>query len=149
VAAEFRFGYREGRRRALDMLETVGLRERAREPASVLSHGEKQWLEIGMASVAEPALILLDEPTAGMSVEEVRKTVRLLERLNERATIIAVEHNMDFIRLIARRVTVMHQGEVFAEGSMAEIEANEGVRDIYLGRGRREREGPAHDAVRG
>jgi branched-chain amino acid transport system ATP-binding protein len=144
LAAEFRYGHSGGRRRALAMLEVIGLRERAGEPAAVLSHGEKQWLEIGMASVAEPALILLDEPTAGMSVEEVRKTVRLLEQLNERATIIAVEHNMDFIRMIARRVTVMHQGEVFAEGSMVEIEANEGVRDIYLGRGGGGRGGPVH-----
>src|SRR5216683_1772342 len=92
-------------------------------------------LGIGMASVGEPALILLDEPTAGMTVEEVKKTVRLLKRLNETATVIVVEHDMNFIRMIARRVTVMHQGEVFAEGSMEEIEVNESVRDIYLGKG--------------
>jgi branched-chain amino acid transport system ATP-binding protein/urea transport system ATP-binding protein len=135
LAAEFRFGNREGRRRAAEMLEVVGLHERADHPATWLSHGEKQWLEIGMASVGEPALVLLDEPTAGMTVEEVKKTVRLLRRLNETATVIVVEHDMNFIRMIARRVTVMHQGEVFAEGSMEEIEANEGVRDIYLGKG--------------
>ena len=135
IAAEFRFGNREGRRRAAEMLEVVGLHQRADDPATWLSHGEKQWLEIGMASVGEPALILLDEPTAGMTVEEVKKTVRLLKRLNETATVIVVEHDMNFIRMIARRVTVMHQGEVFAEGSMEEIEVNEGVRDIYLGKG--------------
>ena len=135
IAAEFRFGNREGRRRAAEMLEVVGLHERADDPATWLSHGEKQWLEIGMASVGEPALILLDEPTAGMTVEEVKKTVRLLKRLNETATVIVVEHDMNFIRMIARRVTVMHQGEVFAEGSMEEIEVNETVRDIYLGKG--------------
>jgi urea ABC transporter ATP-binding protein UrtD len=135
TAAEFRFGNREGRRRAAEMLEVVGLRERAHHPATWLSHGEKQWLEIGMASVAEPVLILLDEPTAGMTVEEVRKTVELLKRLNETATVIVVEHDMNFIRMIARRVTVMHQGEAFAEGSMEEIEANDAVRDIYLGKG--------------
>jgi branched-chain amino acid transport system ATP-binding protein len=135
LAAEFRFGNREGRRRAAEMLEVVGLHERADHPATWLSHGEKQWLEISMASVGEPALILLDEPTAGMTVEEVKKTVRLLRRLNEMATVIVVEHDMNFIRMIARRVTVMHQGEVFAEGSMEEIEGNEGVRDIYLGKG--------------
>ncbi len=141
TAAEFRFGNREGRRRAQEMAEVVGLRERAHEPAAWLSHGEKQWLEIGMASIAEPSLILLDEPTAGMTIEEVKKTVSLLKRLNETATVIVVEHDMNFIRMIARRVTVMHQGEVFAEGSMEEIEASEGVRDIYLGKG-------AHYAVR-
>jgi branched-chain amino acid transport system ATP-binding protein len=135
LAAEFRFGNRAGRRRAADMLEVVGLTERADHPAIWLSHGEKQWLEIGMASVGEPALILLDEPTAGMTADEMRKTVRLLKRLNEVATVIVVEHDMNFIRMIAGRVTVMHQGEVFAEGSMEEIERNEGVRDIYLGKG--------------
>ena len=135
IAAEFRFGNREGRRRAAEMLEVVGLHQRDDDPATWLSHGEKQWLEIGMAGVGEPALILLDEPTAGMTVEEVKKTVRLLKRLNETATVIVVEHDMNFIRMIARRVTVMHQGEVFAEGSMEEIEVNEGVRDIYLGKG--------------
>jgi branched-chain amino acid transport system ATP-binding protein len=135
VAAEFRFGNREGRRRAGAMLEVLGLTARQDDPAAWLSHGEKQWLEIGMASIGEPTLILLDEPTAGMTVEEVKKTVRLLKHLNETATVIVVEHDMNFIRMIARRVTVMHQGEAFAEGSMEEIESNEGVRDIYLGKG--------------
>jgi branched-chain amino acid transport system ATP-binding protein len=137
TAAEFRFGFREGRRRAREMLEVIGLSERAEDRAAWLSHGEKQWLEIGMASVAEPALVLLDEPTAGMTIEEVRKTVQLMKQLNETATVIVVEHDMNFIRMIARRVTVMHQGEAFAEGSMEEIEANEAVRDIYLGKGAR------------
>ena len=137
LAAEFKFGNREGRRRAIEMLEVVGLTERAGHLATWLSHGEKQWLEIGMASVGEPVLILLDEPTAGMTVEEVKSTVRLLRKLNETATVIVVEHDMNFIRMIARRVTVMHQGEVFAEGSMEDIERHDGVRDIYLGKGPR------------
>jgi branched-chain amino acid transport system ATP-binding protein len=134
TAAEFRYGYREGRRRAAQVLEVIGLGERATDRAAWLSHGEKQWLEIGMASVAEPALILLDEPTAGMTMEEVKRTGSLLRRLNETATVIVVEHDMNFIRMIARRVTVMHQGEVFAEGSMEEVEGDERVRDIYLGK---------------
>jgi ABC-type uncharacterized transport system ATPase subunit len=136
TAAEFRYGYREGQRRATQMLEVIGLSERCDEPATQLSHGEKQWLEIGMASVADPILLLLDEPTAGMTIGEVHKTVQLLKRLNERATLIVVEHDMNFIRMIARQVTVMHEGQVFAQGSMAAIEANEGVRDIYLGKGK-------------
>jgi len=135
LAAEFRFGNRDGRRRAEAMLDVVGLTDRAAHPATWLSHGEKQWLEIGMASIGAPALILLDEPTAGMTLPEVKSTVRLLRRLNETATVIVVEHDMNFIRMIAGRVTVMHQGEVFAEGSMEEIERNDGVRDIYLGKG--------------
>ncbi|MGH7279201.1 MAG: ATP-binding cassette domain-containing protein [Candidatus Rokuibacteriota bacterium] len=136
IAAEFAFGNREARRRAEQMLHTVGLAERAEALATVLSHGEKQWLEIGMASIAAPALILLDEPTAGMTVEEVKKTVQLLRQMNETATLIVVEHDMNFIRMIARRVTVMHQGEVFAEGSMEDLVGNERVRDIYLGKER-------------
>jgi branched-chain amino acid transport system ATP-binding protein len=135
TAAEFRFGNREARQRVNAMLDVVGLRARALEPAAWLSHGERQWLEIGMASIGEPALILLDEPTAGMTVDEVSRTVELLKRLNQTATVIVVEHDMNFIRMIARQVTVMHQGEVFAEGSMQEIEQNAAVRDIYLGRG--------------
>jgi ABC-type uncharacterized transport system ATPase subunit len=134
TAAEFRLGNRKGLRRAREMLETIGLRDRADELAAWLSHGQRQWLEIGMASIADPLLVLLDEPTAGMTVDEVRKTATLLRRLNETATVIVVEHDMNFIRMIAHRVSVMHQGEVFAQGSMQEIESNAGVRDIYLGR---------------
>jgi ABC-type uncharacterized transport system ATPase subunit len=136
TAAEFRYGYRAGLARAHSMLEVVGLVERRAEPAAQLSHGEKQWLEIGMASIAEPALLLLDEPTAGMTLPEVHKTVQLLQRLNKHATMIVVEHDMNFIRMIARQVTVMHEGEVFAQGPMEAIEGNEAVRDIYLGKGR-------------
>ena len=136
TAAEFRFGRHESLRRADQMLDVVGLGQRAREAAASLSHGERQWLEVGMASISQPALILLDEPTAGMTVEEVKKTASLLKRLNETATVLVVEHNMNFIRMIGQTVTVMHQGEVFAQGTMQEIEAHPGVRDIYLGRGK-------------
>ena len=134
IAAERRLGYAAGRERARHMLDRVRLGERAADPAAWLSHGEKQWLEIAMASIAEPALILLDEPTAGMSPDEVSHTVELVRDLNREATLIVVGHDMDFVRRIAQRVTVMHQGQVFAEGTMAEIEAHPGVRDIYLGR---------------
>jgi branched-chain amino acid transport system ATP-binding protein len=136
TAAEYRYGYREGLRRAHGMLEVIGLAPRHAEPAAQLSHGEKQWLEIGMASIAEPVLLLLDEPTAGMTLQEVQHTVQLLKRLNERATLIVVEHDMNFIRMIARQITVMHEGAVFAQGPMEAIEANEAVRDIYLGKGK-------------
>jgi ABC-type uncharacterized transport system ATPase subunit len=141
TAAEFRYGYREGLARAHRMLAVIGLEARRNTPAAQLSHGEKQWLEIGMASIAEPVLLLLDEPTAGMTIQEVHQTVQLLRHLNEHATMIVVEHDMNFIRMIARQVTVMHEGEVFAQGPMEAIEANEAVRDIYLGKGK-------HDALR-
>ncbi len=118
--------------RALDTMEVEHLADR---PVGALSGGELQRVLIARALAMEPALLLLDEPTAGMTINEVEKTVGLLKRLNENATVIVVEHDMNFIRMIAKQVTVMHEGEVFAEGSMEAIEANEAVRDIYLGKG--------------
>lgn len=140
LAAERRFGHAEGKERALRMLEAVGFGAIAQETAAALSHGQRQRLEIAMATIADPALVLLDEPTAGMSAEEVERAVDLVESLSMRATVIVVEHNMNFVRRIARRVTVMHEGKIFAEGTMAQIEANPAVRDIYLGKR------TAHDA---
>lgn len=134
IAAEHRFGFADGRARAWRMLDLMEFEGRAEEPAAWLSHGQKQRLEIGMASIAEPALLLLDEPTAGMSPEEISWTVDFVEDLTKRSTVIVVEHNMDFVRRIARWVTVMHEGQIFAEGTMAEIEADASVRDIYLGK---------------
>jgi urea transport system ATP-binding protein len=134
LSAERRFGFVEGRKRAWRLIDYIGLRRRADDRAAWLSHGEKQWLEIGMAAVAEPALILLDEPTAGMSPEEVGRTAELVHELSQRATVIVIGHDMDFVRRIAQRVVVMHQGQLFAQGTMAEIQADPGVRDIYLGR---------------
>ncbi len=134
LAAERRFGFARGQRRARRMLEFIGFDGREREPAAWLSHGEKQRLEIGMASIADPTLILLDEPTAGMSPKEIDRTVNLIEKLIARSALIVVEHNMDFVRRIARGVTVMHEGKVFAEGTMSEIEGDVRVRNIYLGK---------------
>lgn len=103
-------------------------------PAGVLSHGQQQWLEIGMAVGVEPKLLLLDEPTAGMSPDETRKTGEMLHELNARGiTILAVEHDMAFVQQIARRVTVLHMGAIFAEGDIDEITAHPGVQEIYLG----------------
>jgi ABC-type uncharacterized transport system ATPase subunit len=135
LAAEDRFGYAEARRRADDMLQRIGLAGRAAERAAWLAHGQKQSLDIGMAAIAEPALILLDEPTAGLGPEEAAHTAELILELNTRAAIIVVGHDMEFIRRLARRVVVMHQGQVFAQGTIEEIHANAGVRDIYLGKG--------------
>ena len=117
------------------LLARVGLRGMAQVLAKNLSHGEQQWLEIGMALSVNPKLLLLDEPTAGMGPGETEATAQLIESLNaDGVTILVIEHDMAFVRQIARTVTVMHLGQVFAEGTIAEIEAHQGVTDIYLGK---------------
>ncbi|PZQ50166.1 MAG: ABC transporter ATP-binding protein [Rhodovulum sulfidophilum] len=118
------------------LLRLLDLAEHAEKPAGLLSHGQQQWLEIGMALALDPKLLLLDEPTAGMSDEETFRTGELIKRLNaEGMTILAVEHDMSFVKQIADRVTVMHLGEVFAKGRINDIIADEGVAEIYLGKG--------------
>jgi urea transport system ATP-binding protein len=123
------------RDRIMAVLGDVGLTDRHAMPAAHLSHGEKQWLEIGMVLGSEPRLLLLDEPTAGMTADETRKTVGLLRDLSaRRLTLLLIGHDMQFIRAIAHKVTVLHKGRVVAEGDLAEVEANRLVRDIYLGK---------------
>lgn len=115
-------------------LAFVGLSDKAGELAGVLSHGEQQWLEIGMAVSTEPRLLLLDEPTAGMTPEETSRTGEMIQALNRAGmSILAVEHDMEFVRQIAHKVTVLNFGEIFAEGTINEIEAHEEVARIYLG----------------
>lgn len=116
------------------ILDFTGLQGEETTPAGILSHGQQQWLEIGMAVGVEPKLLLLDEPTAGMSPDETRKTGQMLHDLNNRGiTILAVEHDMAFVEQIARRVTVLHFGAIFAEGTIREIIEHQGVQEIYLG----------------
>jgi urea transport system ATP-binding protein len=122
-------------------LERVGLGSVASKPAGALSHGQKQWLEIGMLLVQEPRLLLLDEPVAGMSTEERLQTGELLEELAGDHTIVVIEHDMAFLRRFARSVTVFHEGRVLAEGSVTEIQANARVREVYIGRSRDDRGG--------
>jgi urea transport system ATP-binding protein len=122
-------------------LENIGLAAVATEPAGVLSHGQKQWLEIGMLLVQDPSLLLLDEPVAGMSPQERLDTGALLERLAGERTIVVVEHDMAFLRRFARRVTVLHEGKVLCEGTVEEVQADPRVREVYLGRSRDERSG--------
>jgi urea ABC transporter ATP-binding protein UrtD len=117
-----------------DTLGRVNLGDRAEVVAGALAHGEKQWLEIGMALMTDPLLLLLDEPTAGMSADETHQTARLVRGLTDRLTILVIEHDMQFVRDIASRITVLHRGAVLREGTLAEIEADEIVRDVYLGR---------------
>lgn len=116
------------------VIRFAGLEGLEDRPAGTLSHGRQQWLEIGMAVGVEPSLLLLDEPTAGMSPEETRQTGEMLRELNAQGvTILAVEHDMTFVQQIADRVTVLHFGELFAQGTVQEIITHPGVTDIYLG----------------
>ena len=116
------------------VLGTLGLEKQREKLAFQLSHGQQQWLEIGMALSGRPTLILLDEPTAGMSPEETYRTGELVKHLNAQGmTVAAIEHDMAFVRQIAHKVTVLHCGKVFCEGSIEEIENNEDVIRIYLG----------------
>ncbi|MDO8383755.1 MAG: urea ABC transporter ATP-binding protein UrtD [Microbacterium sp.] len=114
-------------------LEETGLSDERETPAGILSHGQKQWLEIGMMLVQEPRALLLDEPVAGMSQDERTATGELLQRIAQRRTVLVVEHDMDFMRRYASRVTVLHQGKVLSEGSVAQVQADHKVQEVYLG----------------
>lgn len=121
--------------RLTEIIDLVNLREKKSERAGNLSHGETQWLELGMVLVQDPKVILLDEPSAGMTVQETLKTSRVINDLKGKHTLVVVEHDMAFVREIAEIITVMHLGKVLAEGSIQEIENNQAVRDVYLGSG--------------
>lgn len=116
-----------------EVLAIIGLKDRIESLAGSLSHGQKQWLEIGMLLSANPRLLLVDEPAAGMTRSEAERTAELLTNLAGDRTIIVIEHDMEFIRSIATRVTVMHQGQMLAEGSITEIKKNPSVLEVYLG----------------
>lgn len=116
-----------------DTLETVGLSAYADTKAGVLSHGQKQWLEIGMLLVQDCTVLLLDEPVAGMGKDERQATGRLLRKIAEDHAVIVVEHDMEFMREFATSVTVLAQGSVLAEGSVADIQSDPAVREVYLG----------------
>jgi len=144
IAAAFRLPFRSllRRRRGVGTevsaaLEAVGLDEVADAQAATLSHGQRQWLEVAMVLCQRPRLLLLDEPVAGMTGEERLRTGELLTRLaGEGTTVLVVEHDMDFVRRFASRVTVMHEGKILTEGSVAEVQQDPTVRDVYLGRPR-------------
>jgi len=113
--------------------ETIFLTDVLNEPAASLSHGQKQWLEIGMLLIQKPALLMLDEPVAGMSVAERKKTAELLRVITKDHTVLVVEHDMQFVGDIADRVTVMHQGKVLSEGSIEHVKSDPKVIEVYLG----------------
>ena len=115
-------------------LDVIGLRAQAHRPADLLSHGQKQWLEIGILLMQEPKLLLLDEPVAGMTDEETARTGELFESLAGRHSLVVVEHDMHFVASIARTVTVLHEGKVLAEGPMDRVREDPRVVEVYLGR---------------
>lgn len=116
------------------MLERVDLTASRDQLAGNLAHGQKQWLEIGMALMSKPKLLLLDEPTAGMTLDETWKTADLIHQLAEDIAVVAIEHDMSFVRALGCHTYVMHQGAIIVEGDFSDIEQNELVRDVYLGR---------------
>ncbi len=116
-----------------EVLGIIGLREHAHRDAGSLSHGQKQWLEIGMLLMQDPLLLLVDEPVAGMTHQEMDRTAELLLSLQGKHSVVVVEHDMDFVRSIANRVTVLHQGSVLAEGSMEQVQNDPRVVEVYLG----------------
>ena len=111
----------------------IFLHEVLRHKAAQLSHGQKQWLEIGMLLMQDPELLLLDEPVAGMSPREREQTAELLKGISKGRSIVVIEHDMAFVRMIAHKVTVLHQGRLLAEGSMDEVQNDERVKEVYLG----------------
>jgi urea transport system ATP-binding protein len=116
-----------------EVAKMIFLRDQLERPAETLSHGQKQWLEIGMLLIQDPELLMLDEPVAGMSVAERAKTAALLKEIIKDRSVIVIEHDMQFVESIAHRVTVMHQGKVLAEGDMQTVQNNPKVKEVYLG----------------
>jgi urea transport system ATP-binding protein len=116
-----------------EVLEAIGLKDFRDARAGALSHGQKQWLEIGMLLMQDPQLLLVDEPVAGMTPQETERTGELLLALAGKHSVVVVEHDMNFVRSIARKVTVLHEGHVLAEGSMDEVQNNPRVKEVYLG----------------
>ena len=133
-AALFARTTRTQRERIFEILKTIGLADKAHAKADSLAHGQKQWLEIGMLLAQNAKLLLVDEPAAGMTDEETAKTGELLLSLAGRHSIIVIEHDMVFVRRIAKKVTVLHQGSVLCEGTVDEVQNSERVIEVYLGR---------------
>ncbi len=119
--------------RVEEVAALIYLKEQLNERAETLSHGQKQWLEIGALLIQNPELLLLDEPVAGMSVRDREKTAELIVKLGEHRAVVVIEHDMEFVKQIAHRVTVLHQGKVLAEGRMEAIQADPKVIEVYLG----------------
>lgn len=124
---------KEIKQKIQETAKTIMLQDSLNTKSSLLSHGQKQWLEIGMLLIQNPKLLMLDEPVAGMSITERTKTAELLHKIIKNRSVIVIEHDMKFVENIADRVTVMHQGKILAEGSIRSIKNNPKVIDVYLG----------------
>jgi urea transport system ATP-binding protein len=120
-------------KRVEEVASEVLLADKLEQQAALLSHGQKQWLEIGMLLMQEPELLMLDEPVAGMTINEREQTAELLNRISKGRSVIVIEHDMEFVRKIAHKVTVLHQGKVLAEGTMDKVTSDERVIEVYLG----------------
>ena len=121
------------RQRCEEVAEQINLSDKLWTEAGILSHGQKQWLEIGMLLMQEPEIIMLDEPVAGMSVRERTETAALIRKISKDRSVIVIEHDMEFVREIADRVTVMHLGKILAEGSMEKVSCDPKVIEVYIG----------------
>ncbi|TVP44516.1 MAG: urea ABC transporter ATP-binding protein UrtD [Halomonas sp.] len=120
-------------RRIHEVANEIQLENRLEEPAGLLSHGQKQWLEIGMLLIQDPELLMLDEPVAGMSVSEREETAKLLRKIAQGRSVIVIEHDMEFVASLGGKVTVLHQGKILAEGDMQALKQDKRVIDVYLG----------------
>ncbi|MFC5406593.1 urea ABC transporter ATP-binding protein UrtD [Cohnella soli] len=137
VWATLRASLKHSERERIDEeLTLIGLGDQRHLRAGLLSHGQKQWLEIGMMLLQEPEILLLDEPVAGMTDKETDKTGELLKEIVRKRTVVVVEHDMEFVRNFASKVTVMHEGKLLKEGTMDEIQSDDRVAEVYLGKGK-------------
>jgi urea transport system ATP-binding protein len=134
-ANAFQFGHNSEHEGLEKLAEFVGLQDHLKMSAGHLSHGQTQWLEMALLLAQNPEVILMDEPTAGMTSQETRKTAELFDRLKGKHTLVVVEHDMGFVKEIGDIISVMHQGKLLAEGTVGDIEQHEGVREAYLGSG--------------
>jgi urea transport system ATP-binding protein len=144
VISSLLFRISEKQKKRIEMiLDFISLTEKKDEKASSLSHGQKQWLEIGMLLVQEPAVVLLDEPVAGMGKAETEKTGEIIRKIAKQYAVVVVEHDMEFVKAVADTVTVMHEGKILTEGSAGQVLADEKVKAVYLGRGKFHKSGVA------
>ncbi len=134
LAARYALPKAAARRKLEEVVARVDLAQILSRTVGELAHGQRQWVEIAMVVAREPSLVLLDEPSAGMSVEETARTAELIREINREATVVVVEHDMQFIRSIASMVTVFHQGRILVEETVEKALSNPRVRDVYLGR---------------
>jgi urea transport system ATP-binding protein len=121
------------RSRINDVLTIIGLSDLRDSPGRILAHGQKQWLEIGMLLMQDPELLLVDEPVAGMTPQEIERTAELLRSLAGEHSVVVVEHDMTFVRSLSKRVVVLHEGHVIAEGDMDQVQKDRRVIEVYLG----------------